>query len=215
MNENNNDFIYDDTNHTYFLNGVAIPSVSDVISPLKKNYEWVEKEVLERAILFGKATHKMIALHLTGELDEERLDSQLQPLLKGFKRWNEDYKLLKNPTVEKPMHYENRYAGTPDIVDKDTFWVVDIKTRAVDKKLDRLQLIAYRELAIKNINYSANWKMAILYLKQDGSYKFTEIKDDGFSYVWRALVDRYYNDLVIEEYKAHKEGRGKNGDKIK
>lgn len=131
--EKTDTFFYKDDTHEYFLNGVNLPSVTDIISPLI-DFSNVNPSLLERAGNYGKSIHTMIDLWYKGLLDEEKLDPLLKNSLEQFiicmadKCGGKKILACETPTYNKPL----RYAGTPDIVFTDE--IMDIKTRPAKKK---------------------------------------------------------------------------------
>lgn len=72
-------FRFDPETHTYYMDGVAVPSVTQV---LPYNFYGNAKEETR---LKGEYVHKAVEYYNLGELDEETLDPVLIPYLEAFK----------------------------------------------------------------------------------------------------------------------------------
>jgi hypothetical protein len=72
--------------HEYRLDGVRVPSVSQVLAPLE-DFEHVPRDVLEAARLFGQHVHEACALLVRDELDWASLDLNLVPYMNGARRF--------------------------------------------------------------------------------------------------------------------------------
>ena len=139
-----NNFKFDEESHTYYLDGIKIPSVSEVISPLS-DFSNINAAVLENACNYGKAVHKTIELHLKDYLDEDSLSEGLKQPLEQFKRFMGNSYNTTYYTIEKPLYDSSfRFAGTPDLVSDK--YIIDIKTRKYNPVTDDLQLAAYEIL---------------------------------------------------------------------
>ncbi len=126
--------------HEYFLGGIRIPSVSEIISPVN-DFSGISPAVLENARQYGKAVHSVIELYLNDKLGE--YDPILQQPLDEFI----SAELLVYKVEEKRYATVGKYAfaGMIDI------WgalsaIYDIKTRKYNPIHDDLQLAAYEIL---------------------------------------------------------------------
>lgn len=198
-------FTFDKETHTYLLDGVKLPSVTEIISPLS-DFSGVNPDVLKRAGDYGTATHDMIKFWLDGDLDEDLLDAELKGPLAAFKKWvyeQTSYVLFNHWVIEMPKYHARlKYAGTADIVTPTM--LIDIKTRAYNPITDPLQLAAYEglwETKTKRDKY-------ILELKQDGSYVFTKANRMQAWPMFRYLLDDWYHQQeVAAKIKGWKEKR--------
>lgn len=194
-------FTFDEESHTYRLDGVKLPSVTEVIDYAFDSYACVSKELMARAREWGQAVHKVVELHLKDDLDEENMDELLQGPLKGFKQWRLDYPTicLYGWRIETPgYHPRLKYAGTPDL-EGDA--VIDLKSRKVDMLKDSIQTTSYDHM-------TGNGKRDkyVLELKQDGTYEFTNVTPTKKSMEqawcrWRYLLDYYKMGREIELWK--------------
>ena len=128
-----NELKFDSENHIYQLDGVIIPSYSQISKDLGLiDYSHVRKADLEWKAKVGKAVHTAIFLHNTNELDMDSLDETVSSYFKSWLMFVELYK----PTIltqysEKPIcSFKWRYGVTPDIVAevKGILTVIELKT---------------------------------------------------------------------------------------
>ena len=143
------DFRFDETTHTYYLDGVKIPSVSEIISPLV-DYSEVNPITLANACNYGKAVHRTIELWLNGNLDENCGFSEgLKQPLDEFKEFIELFRTGVYIAEEKYYNKKLRFAGTIDLLltsPKEEKAIIDIKTRKYNPITDDLQLAGYEIL---------------------------------------------------------------------
>ena len=180
---------FNEADHEYFLGKKRLPSVSEIIAPLK-DFSMIPPDVLENKRQFGTAVHKMVELYLEDDLAEDSLSEDLQGCLDAFKKWErEDIylnadKFLSSALIEqKRCHASLGYAGTPDI---DTMGVViDIKSRDFDPIVDPLQLSAYKNFGDpKRAGY-------ILSLFPDGTYKFKKVPEKQSWQIFRKMLKHW------------------------
>lgn len=157
----NNLFTFDEKEHLYLLDGVSLPSVTQILNSEgiiggQNNNGWY--------MLKGKYLHQAIKLYLDNNLDEDTLDPQLN--ITGFKKFLKDSG-IKVKGYERPFYHPKYfYAGTPDLWGdmKGGLYLVDIKTGS-PKRWHSIQLSAYeRMLQAHQINISG---CANLYLDGD------------------------------------------------
>jgi hypothetical protein len=162
-------FVFNEELHKYTLDGVVLPSVTQIMKPLY-DFSTVNRDVLARAGAFGTAVHKTIELYLADDLDEDGLDENLYNPLLAFKAWQSDfyeYEITTSANIEVPGYHEKlKYAGTPDVETKN--FLIDLKSRPVNMLTDPIQLAAY-----DNMTGSGGRERFVLELKQDASYVFT------------------------------------------
>ena len=110
-------FEFSEKDHSYKINGIIVPSVSQVLEPLN-NFSVVPAAIMANAISWGSNVHKTVELYLNADLDEENLDPHLKNVLEQFKAWDDKWSFSGNDwIIEKPcFHPGLKYAGTPDIV---------------------------------------------------------------------------------------------------
>ena len=127
---------FDPVEHIYTHNGVAVPSVTQILAPLA-DFEHVPWDRLQAAADFGRNVHTAVEYLIAGTLDWTDLDDALLPYVKAADKWL----ALNNPTIiateQRVYHERLRYAGTVDLVceirarTRDHVEVIDWKSSAV------------------------------------------------------------------------------------
>lgn len=141
---NGNTLEYDDTTHTYLVNGVIVPSVTQVMQVKFGNkYEGIRSEVLNRAAERGTAIHKAVENYCKGMDDGSKEVHNFNFLMNYYK-----IKPVKNE-VPIILMVDNQpvIAGRLDLVlqENDTLCLADIKTTSqLDKEYLAYQLNMYR-----------------------------------------------------------------------
>lgn len=139
------EFTFNEKTHTYYLSGVKIPSVSEIIAPLS-DYSNINPDVLQRACRYGSAVHKTIELYLKGTLDEDNLNEKLKQPLAEFVRYYFSSNVSDVKDFElKRYDLKRKFAGTIDLIADNK--IIDYKTRKYNQITDDLQLAGYEILA--------------------------------------------------------------------
>lgn len=175
--------------HTYLLDGIVIPSVSEIIRILY-DYSSVSEELLKSKAMLGTNIHLTLEYYDKGILDEDSLHPLLNRYLNVWKRFIKDY----NPewlNIEYMAFNEKlKYAGTIDRVCLigDSKYIIDIKT-GIPNSAHKVQTMAYKLL----LN-DANCKRMLVYLTED-NYKVEINKND------REDTNVFYSCLTIYKFK--------------
>lgn len=178
---------FNEAEHKYFWNGVAVPGVTSLLAPLN-NFSAVPRDVLEAACFRGKAVHSCCEWHDLGELDESTVDAKWLPYLDAWRAFRAEH-VTEWELIEAPVYHKTLgYAGTLDrfgtVDEKRAF--VDIKTSAVVYPSVGPQLSAYRE-ALNTMTPSLEKAERItVQLGADGKYKITKHKNDAAD--WSVFV---------------------------
>lgn len=158
--------------HTYTLDGVPVPSVTQIIGALFPRRE-CEKWYLDR----GTMTHKAVALLCKGQLVWESLD----PRIAGFVRAAVAFLKDANPGTVQPEvaigHATYRFAGTIDGI-ADTGLLIDWKTGPVEA-VTELQLGGYGVLVRAWDAFARSRGLCAVELREDGTYRHTVYTDTG------------------------------------
>lgn len=141
---------FDEATHTYRVNGVAVPSVTTILSAFNRSLDRVPRDVLEAKAALGKAVHKACELHDADELDEASIHPSVAPYLAQWRRFRADvpFELIANEQILlNPLH---GYIGTADrlIRLEGARSVLDIKT-GVALPWHELQTAGYAAAAEK------------------------------------------------------------------
>lgn len=169
------DIKFNEERHEYSVDGVIIPSVSEIIKPL--TVDTVEKAkpwLRDIAALRGSRIHQITMLMDYGE--DVEVDADISGYIKAYRRFLDDY----NPKwegIETIVYHDGLgYAGTIDrygTVNGHTC-VVDIKTGAYNKHTMSAQLGAYVSALRKMKGYSASQAFDLM-LSKDGTYEIKYI----------------------------------------
>ena len=182
MKLNGHDFEYFDDTHTYLVDGVIVPSITQILKyKFGKKYEGIDKDVLKRAADVGTEVHNQIENLCKYErlFDERHNTSDLSPNaqiiteLRNFMFLRERYKfeVLENEVPVILWNKDNRVigAGRLDLVLKmdDKIGGADIKrTSTLDKEYLAYQLNLYR-IAYRQ-TYGIEWEfLRGLHLRND------------------------------------------------
>ena len=196
-------FEFREEDHSYWLDGQRLPSVTEILRPLK-DFSAVPSHILQAACDYGTAVHKMVEIYIEGDLHEEALDPGLVGPLRAFKGWQQEHSHLVNPVVERPMcHPRLGFAGTPDLI-YDGIVVVDLKTRPADRNTDSLQCAAYQELWEANGGLKGKYEHRVLELKQSGDYVYTRVNDPQAHGMFRDLLAYHRIGNTIEAWRGRK-----------
>ena len=135
---------FDGPSHRYTVDGIAIPSVTDILSPLN-SFRFVSADVLRAARELGTAVHLACELDDQGVLDEGTLAPALAGYLAAWRLFRAEH-ITHWLMVEAPVfNPQMGYAGTVDrygFVDGEKT-VVDIKTGSALYPATGPQLAAY------------------------------------------------------------------------
>ena len=164
--------------HVYKLNGILIPSVSEIMRPLSTaEYGTIDENILAQAAERGSSVHEAIENYIKFEIED--CDPAYQAYFDAFLSWKARYGVEIVASETAVYHKAFMYAGTVDILCmiKDALWLVDIKTTAkLNRMLTDVQLTAYNQ-ALASHNVKTDHK-AVLLLKKDGSVLFEPVDDD-------------------------------------
>lgn len=170
--------IFYDDKHVYEVDGVRVPSVSEIIRFLsREEYGDINQYTLDNAAERGTAVHK--ACYEILRHGDCEVDDGIVGYVRAFVAFCKEHK-VKAIHLEKAFAVDTLYAGTIDFygeVDGELA-VVDYKTvSAVKKTLVKAQVNGYRRGAEHQ-----GWKVDRLYclqLMSDGKYRlYTIARDD-------------------------------------
>ena len=161
---------FDEATHTYKLDGVVIPSVTQVMKPLSDAYYGdVDTAILGMAAHRGHIVHTAIENLLKHDIDD--IPPEYNGYLDAFKKFATEYPFEAVGIEMRTFHEILRYAGTVDLLCKldGQLVLIDYKTSAkINEMLTGVQLEAYGSaLASQDIHVE---NKAILHLKSDGKY---------------------------------------------
>jgi hypothetical protein len=186
---------FDGPTHSYTLDGVRVPSVTQVLKPLY-SFAGIPPQVLAVKAELGTAIHRACELLDDDDLDEESEDGRaaLVPIsgyLVGYKKFMAE----KQPVVifnERQLyHSKHRYAGTIDrrYALRGELWDIDLKSTVAMSPIVGIQTAAYSEMfKDQSLTGNTNARRGALQLFPDGNYKLWEFKDPSDFSVFLSLL---------------------------
>jgi hypothetical protein len=165
---------FDPATHTYRIDGVIVPSVTQVLASVGYSHDepWFTEEARER----GTVIHMATAADDRGVLDQEILTDApwLVPYVEAWRAFRVE--MVKEITATEAQRYDDyrMFAGTVDriaITRDSRRMILDIKP-ASDSPAYRLQTAGYHLL-----DGGGGIKRAAVHLRDDGTYRF-EPHDD-------------------------------------
>jgi len=177
---------FDAEKHEYRLDGVRLPSVTQIIADagLYGNTSYFTDYSRDR----GSFVHQIIEWHLSQELDEATIDPVLMPYFEAWKRFEAESSYVSDSCEEQLASSRYRYAGTIDHIGhlNGYFCIIDVKSGAPTPATG-IQLAGY-----ENLLKVKGAKRFALHLKDDGNYKLIEYKDSNDRNVFLAALSLYY-----------------------
>lgn len=185
---------FEPNSHTYTLDGIVIPSVSEVLRFASKElYSSTSAQAMEIAADRGTRVHAAAeALDRTGRAD---IDPDIEPYVRAYAKFLKDNNVKWDMIEEHVVGVNRDYAGT---LDRFGFLngervLLDIKTTktitARHKRLYAAQLTAYMETFFGRENYLKNYKidkLVILQLKNNEGYELHMV--DPEEEIWQGCL---------------------------
>lgn len=191
MLKQNPDIEFNDLLHQYTVNGVIMPSVSNIKKPLD-NFDHVPASVLQIAAQKGTDKHNIIKYYHKGTLDHGSLTPEYAEFLKRYSEWfiPQDHPSLKLIS-ELPMYHPNLgYCGTPDLILDDC--LVDFKSGAINDLSCGVQLAAYADMIEASLGIKIKHRL-ILFQDGKGRFKTKSYKSKDDYRIFRRLLQDYRN----------------------
>ena len=160
-----------ENNHIYKIDGIEIPSVSEIMKPLSADfYNGIREETIAFAANRGSGVHQAIENFLIFGIAD--IEPESQGYFDAFIKWYEKTQPTLVSTEKQIYHKIFRYGGTADFICYvgDCLTLVDFKTTAtLNKMLVGVQLEAYKQaFATHGIKFE---RKIVLQLKKDGKYR--------------------------------------------
>lgn len=145
------------------------PRVTEILKYFS-NFQYVAKDILEKAAARGSSVHGICAGIAKGAwIPEGMINEELRGYVKSFQIWSEA-EVSEYLIIEKRFHDEEKnFSGQLDYVvtnKEGETWLVDIKTSASPQKTYPLQMAAYRHL-LNNHGVTVRGAL-IVYLSREG-----------------------------------------------
>jgi len=173
------DLTFKEDTHSYFLEDLPIPSVSEIIRPLhQKIYGNIDKDTLERAAERGTRVHR--AIEFLSKYNLCSIDDDISGYISAYKKFRSHYKdwrLLRSEF--KAYHKFLLYGMTADQIYEtpEGLIICDIKTTKIAHPVAwSVQLSAYK--AGYESQYGKISKIVALQLFDNGKYILHELKDN-------------------------------------
>lgn len=173
--------------HAYHLNGVRLPSVTQVLFEAGLvDTAWYTDE----ARLRGTYVHAALALDHEGELDDDTLDPALAPYVTAWREYKRDA-AIQVLSYEQPVcDPERGYAGTYDVIVTDATvmppLLIDVKSGEPEPWAE-LQTAAYAR-AVKATDLPV-LRRAALWLRDDGTYRLIRHTDRNDERLFLACLE--------------------------
>jgi len=185
-------FTFEEQGHIYRVNGVTLPSVTQVLSMIGlDDYAGVPFRNLERARQIGNAVHQACEF-----IDDESLDSDsVDPLISGYV---EAYIRFRMENCFNPEKIEHRAIGESRslrygmCVDRIGYFgeeldacIVDLKTAAKPSPAWPIQTAAYAH-GLGNFD---DYRRMVVHLAKDGSYKIHRYEQRRDLNLWNSALE--------------------------
>lgn len=183
---------FQESTHTYTLDGVRVPSVTQILKPMYSFYG-VPDEVLQAKAELGTNVHRACELLDNDDLDEDSEEglAALEPIagyLAGYKKFKADKKPVVIANEQRLYHPLHKYAGTIDrrLAFGGSIWDVDLKSTVAMSPLVGVQTAAYSAMFLTVDKTPA--RRGALQLFPDGNYKLHEFTDPTDFSVFLSLL---------------------------
>ncbi|WP_278941172.1 hypothetical protein [Anaerotruncus colihominis] len=165
---------FDDSTHTYRLDGLVIPSVTSVMAPLSKaKYAGISERTLDKAADKGTAIHNSIENWIKFGIED--IPPEHIGYFEAFRMWWDEFTPVVVGSEIRIFHNLMQYGGTADLIAyiAGELTLVDYKsTYVISDMTCGVQLEGYTQ-ALKSMGVPIQRKR-ILHLKKDGRYDFRE-----------------------------------------
>lgn len=177
--EKESGLVFIEKSHEYFLNGVKLPSVTEILKPLSSYTDAIPDAVMEKARDRGTKVHVATELYDLGTLDLDNLHPVLRPYLDAWIRFREETGFQPKLSEFRVYSAIYGYAGTLDRTGVlDGQCVLDIKARAQMTPDTGPQTAAYQRALEELTDEPHPGRYGVLLLPT-GKYKLTTYKDRG------------------------------------
>lgn len=172
--------------HIYTVAGVAVPSVTQVLSSMGLYPHYPATQEAQSRRDFGTRVHEYSVLSDNGMIDD--VPEEYKGCCAAWLKFITDYKVSIIETEVQLYSTVHEYAGTIDRVAKidGRLAVVDLKT-GDPGRVAGLQLAAYAQLWFEESGSMARRLMAVQVLS-NGTYKVSEYDPVLHSRVWLAAM---------------------------
>lgn len=183
---------FDEASHRYAYEGVPVPGVTSLLSPLV-DFSRVDPQVLAAKADLGRRVHAACQFWSEGDLDPDSVQDDVQPYLCGWQKFVEqtDARIVAcEVRVYDPLY---RYAGTLDVIADIAAerFLLDIKTSIARPLAVGAQTAAYMR-ALRDPSVT---RRGAVRLRPDGTYRLDSLTDpDDWSAFLAALTLHRYRE---------------------
>lgn len=187
---------FDEATHVYRLGGVVVPSVTQLLEPIRPDFAGIPPAVLEAKRELGTAVHLACELDDDDDLDEDSVPGAVAPYLAAWRRFKADTGAEVLANERKLVHTSLHYAGTLDRlvrVRAGDVYLIDLKTSISMSAHFGVQLAGY-QLLLEVSDDLADVKLARkgLQLKNDGTYRLAAYSNPNDTAAFRALLSIHH-----------------------
>jgi hypothetical protein len=148
---------FDEASHTYRVGERVVPSVTQLLAPIKPDFSMVPPGVLERKRQLGTDVH--LACELDDDDDLGEVDDEILPYLQAWRQFRADTGAEVLANERQLYHPTLMFAGTLDRMmimpsSRET-WLLDLKTSIDPHPSYGVQLAGYRLLIAANVSPEA------------------------------------------------------------
>ena len=181
---------FEDESHTYLVDGLTVPSVTQILKTAFNDYANVSQRVLQEASAKGTALHKAIEIYETTGQQSDLKEFKNYLFLKRYNR-------IENIANEIPVIYEENgkvlFAGQLDQICRieDCYGINDFKrVSAPNKEKIALQLNLYK-IAYEQSYHQQIQILSFMQLRED-TRKFTPLPIN--EQLAKNLLKNYYQE---------------------
>lgn len=190
------DLTFDEATHTYRLGGVVVPSVTQLLDPIRPDFAGIPPAVLEAKRRLGQEVHFACQLDDEDDLDEDSVPEAVEPYLQAWRKFRADTGAEVLANERKLAHAGLRYAGTLDRlvrVRAGGVYLIDLKTSVSMTPTFGVQLAGYQLLLETDDDFAGvKLERKGLQLKNDGTYKLVPYNNPNDVAAFRALLSIHH-----------------------
>lgn len=185
---------FDQESHTYRLDGQVVPSVTQLLQPIRPDFSGIPPMVLEAKRALGIEVHYACELDDEDDLDEDSVPEAVVPYLAAWRKFKADTGAVVVMNEQQLAHSALRYAGTLDRVvrvrDGDHY-LIDLKTSISMNASFGVQLAGY-QLLLDDSAFTTKLARKGLQLKNDGTYKLVPYENPNDVAAFRACLSLFH-----------------------
>ncbi len=105
---------FDAATHTYKVNGIVWPSVTQILHAFDNGLDGIDQDVLDRKSMLGRAVHRACELDDKGDLDGDTLHPVVAPYLEQWRKFRRDMRVQVIGNEHIVVNTLHKYVGTND-----------------------------------------------------------------------------------------------------